>query len=133
MSRAIQVFLNRQLLVGVVVAVVASILVAPLVARRLRIVRPAAYLAVLATMLIVAITVFDRAEGLPGFDVVRAMTWWTKQRASVIDVARTEYGWWLNVALFVPAGLAWSGITRRPLAVAASLCGCRSESKRCKG
>lgn len=124
MSRAIRVFLNRELLIGVVIAIVVSIVVAPSVARRFRIVRPAAYVATLSTMLILAITIFQRAEGLPvGVDLANAATWWTKQRASVIDIARTEPGWWLNVVLFVPAGLIWSGITRRPLVAAAWLGG----------
>jgi hypothetical protein len=124
MSRAIRVFLNRDLLIGLVVAVVASVAIVPVIAHRLRITRPAAYLGVLSAMLIVSFTIFERVEGLSiAFDVGRAVTWWTTQRASVIDVARTEPGWWLNVALFIPAAIVWSSITRRPVAAAGVLAG----------
>ena len=73
-------------------------------------------------MLILSVTILERLEGIPvGVDVAQAATWWTRQRASVIDVARSEPGWWLNVVLFVPAGITWSGITRRPHVVAICL------------
>lgn len=124
MSRAISAFLDRQLLIGLGVAIAASIVIAPLVARRLRITRAAAYLGVLSAMSVLSFTVFARVEGLTvGFDVRQAFTWWTTQRASVIDVALSERGWSLNVALFVPTGLIWSAITQRPLAVAVALAG----------
>ncbi len=121
MSRAIDAFLNGRLLAGLVVAILASIVFAPYLARRLRIVRPVAYLAALAVTLIVAITIFERLEGVPGFDLTQALTWWTDSRQPLIEVARTEAAWWLNVALFVPAGLVWAVATKRPLKVAASL------------
>ncbi len=115
--------MNVRLMAGVAVAVVTSIMLAPYIARRLRIVRPAAYLAALTVMMIVAVTILERAEGLPGFDVGTALTWWTTLRQSPLEVARTEAAWWLNLALFVPAGVVWAAVTRRPFAVAVALSG----------
>ncbi len=123
MSRAIEAFLNGRLLAGLAAAVVLSVLLTPLFARRLRSTRPAAYLTALAGLLIIAFTIFERLEGRPGFDPARAATWWTEIRQSPIEVASTEPAWRLNVALFVPAGIVWSVVTRRPLAVAVGLCG----------
>ena len=39
----------------------------------------------------------------------------------MIDVARSEPGWFLNVALFVPAAAVWTVITKRPIRVAVLL------------
>ncbi len=123
MSRAIEAFLNGRLLAGLAAAIVLSVLLTPLLARRLRITRPAAYLSALAGLLIIAFTIFERLAGLPGFDPGQALTWWTEIRQSPIEVARTEPAWRLNVALFVPAGIVWSVVTKRPLATAAALFG----------
>ena len=123
MSRAIEAFLNGRLLAGLAATIVLSVLLTPLLARRLRVTRPAAYLSALAGLLIIAFTIFERLAGLPGFDPGQALTWWTEIRQSPIEVARTEPAWRLNVALFVPAGIVWSLVTKRPLATAAALFG----------
>lgn len=123
MSRQIAALMNGRLLIGLAAALLMATFFAPHLARRLRVARPAAYLASLSTMLIVAFTLFERIEGLGGFDVGRALTWWTELRQPLIEVARTEAAWWLNVALFVPAGLVWAVLSRHPARVAAALTG----------
>jgi hypothetical protein len=120
-SRIIETFLNVRLLAGLVLAVVMSMMLTPTIARRLRVVRGAAYLSALTVTGIVAVTIIERAAGLPGFDLGRALTWWTTVRQSPLEVARTETAWRLNVVLFVPAGVVWGGVTRRPFAVAVAL------------
>jgi VanZ like family len=120
-SRAIDAFLGLQLIVGLIVAVAVSVVVAPPVARRFRLTRGAAYAGALSTIAILSITLFDRSGLAIGFDLGRALTWWTTQRESVIDVARSEPQWFLNVALFVPAAVVWTVVTKRPIRVAALL------------
>jgi VanZ like protein len=112
-SRAISVFLDGRLIVAVVVAVVVAALIAPRLARRLRLEPAACYVGVLSIAPIVAITLLVRSGGVSGGTVARSLTWWTESRQSIIDVARTEPGWLLNVILFVPAGLVWTVVIRR--------------------
>jgi hypothetical protein len=69
---------------------------------------------------IASLVVADRGQIAAADDLWREATWmvrgWSGFPATV-----TDPGWWLNIAVFEPAGLAWSMLTSRPgLVVAAS-------------
>ena len=107
-------------LAALVPSVGVALAVAPLAGRRFRTATGVAAAATVSLALIIAVTVLGRVVG--GVHEAPPPPWesFTSERAWR-HVLVPDLDWWLNVALFAPAGAAWTLLTRRPGRVVVSL------------
>ena len=79
------------------------------------------FLALCGSALIATMTIGNRGIVVFHIGVADDFTWWTRNWGTLPSLMSSDIGWWLNVALFVPAAVGWTLFTMRPLAVAAVL------------
>lgn len=112
MARVLSLFDDRVGVVSAALLVVAAVIARPLAQRWLR---PPwhAFVGLATLVLIVAVTLVNRGVVVAP-SVADGLTWWSRHWAAIGAQIRWQLGWWLNVALFVPAAFVWGVITRRP-------------------
>jgi VanZ like family len=103
----------------IVVAVVLTAVcgwTARLAARRTGAMWTISFAALLSLALIAALTVANRGVVISREKAVAQVTWWAKGWGRLPSVF-ADLGWWMNVVLFVPAGVLWTAVTNRPLRI----------------
>jgi len=112
-SSEVSAYLDARTVAAGLVLLVAAAAAARPVARRLAVPWGQAYALVAAAGLLAVFTMLDRT-GAVSSDVGRALTGWVRGWGRLPEVAFHGTGWWLNVALFVPAAGLWARAVRRP-------------------
>jgi hypothetical protein len=79
------------------------------------------FIALGGTALIATMTIGNRGIVVSTNGLADDFTWWTRNWGTLPSLMSVDLGWWLNVALFVPAALGWTLVTMRPLAVSVVL------------
>ncbi len=79
------------------------------------------FLALSGSVLVASLTIFNRGIVVSGAGLVHDLMWWSRNWDTLPGLVVGDIGWWLNIALFVPAAVGWTLLTCRP-AVVFSVC-----------
>lgn len=116
-SRAVSQIADSSLLLWTTISLITSAVIAGPLANRMERSWLGTFLALASLFEIIVITLAVREgalfhPGLDGLPLSDRVGWWRNgwEASRVIDPANSE--WLLNVVLFVPAGLAWTAVTR---------------------
>lgn len=79
------------------------------------------FLALAGTVLIVVMTIANRGIVVSDEGLAYDLTWWSRNWDTLPGLIGGDIGWWLNVALFIPAAVGWTLLTGRPAIVSSVL------------
>ncbi|MDW3214106.1 MAG: VanZ family protein [Ilumatobacteraceae bacterium] len=79
------------------------------------------FLALAGTVLIATMTIANRGIVVSDEGLAYDLTWWSRNWDALPGLVGGDIGWWLNVALFVPAATGWTVLTGRPAVVSGVL------------
>ena len=79
------------------------------------------FFALCGTALIATLTIGNRGIVVSYNGLADDFTWWTRNWGTLPSLVSGDIGWWFNVALFVPAAIGRTVLTKRPFAVSVVL------------